>query len=372
MPILPGTPEPGVAVKALTPWEKYQAALATYQGAPGNQLPMGGAAQGAAIGMAPPSATDQVLPNAAKIAGMVAVKKAVASQLANQAGSQLAQTAAQNAAWNAGADAATSAGAQAVGQTAATQGAASTAAETGLGSTLGLGLGTALGGGAVAAYYGPSYQKYLKALSKGPNADEAVKSAALSNPMTAWAVPLADFAGIKIKTGKHKDQLARDQVRSYMKEKGLIDDKYNLTNADQSLFDIGRDGGDPQYNVDFTRSGIGETVGRANSIATLLTGGDAKLTSDFAGYLTNAATSSGDPNANLRGYLDKMGMNQRGAYDAIEALKLGTQKQAELQNGINQIYGNTGFSAGGILNKAPTPRKDSPGFKNGKRINYAR
>lgn len=92
-------------------------------------------------------------------------------------------------------------------------------------------------------------------------------------------------------SGKDKDQLARDSVRKSLLDKGFIDQDYNLSLLNGTKFDIGKDGGDPQYNVDFSRPNAAQAVAWANPLAALITGGDKKLTNDFAGYLANAAYS---------------------------------------------------------------------------------
>jgi hypothetical protein len=113
---------------------------------------------------------------------------------------------------------------------------------------------------------------------------------------------LVGFVGGIVKVGKHPDQKARDGIRALMKENGIVDNKWQLTLADGSKFDIGRDGGAkltnvdgsqrPMYNTDASNPLTPQVIGLANPLAMLLTGGDPKLSSDFAGYLTNAALSN--------------------------------------------------------------------------------
>lgn len=155
------------------------------------------------------------------------------------------------------------------------------------------------------------------------------------------------------KAGKHKDQKSRDAVRASMKERGFIDDKYKLGLADGTQYDIGIDGGSQPYNVDFNRQGIGDVVGLANPLAEIMTGGNDKLRSQFAGYFTNAATSSGDSSANIKGMYEKAGLNADTASQAIDQLlaqeKVTPEEAAAYKNGIKTLYG---------LNK-PEPTKSS-------------
>jgi hypothetical protein len=105
-----------------------------------------------------------------------------------------------------------------------------------------------------------------------------------------------------IKTGKHKDQVARDKVRELLLKAGVVDKSYSLQLADGSLYDIGKDGGFKlvnadgtkrrAYEVDFTNKLVPQVIGWAQPLAAVLCGGDPKLTTDFTGYFVNAATSN--------------------------------------------------------------------------------
>jgi hypothetical protein len=105
-----------------------------------------------------------------------------------------------------------------------------------------------------------------------------------------------------IKTGKNKDQIARDHVRSFLEEKGLLNSEHQVQLADGSMYDIGKDGGFTltntdgttrhAYDVDFTSPLASKVVGWIQPLVLLLTGGDKKLKDDFTGYFTNAALSN--------------------------------------------------------------------------------
>lgn len=110
-------------------------------------------------------------------------------------------------------------------------------------------------------------------------------------------------SGFFHRSGKGKDQLARDQVRDFMRENGMISQNWELQLADGSLYDIGKDGGaklsnlDGQssrraYEVDFAHPLAAQTVAMLQPLGLLLTGGNKKLADDFTGYFTNAALSN--------------------------------------------------------------------------------
>lgn len=246
-------------------------------------------------------------------------------------------------------------------------------------STLGA-LGTGLGAGAVAAYYGPSYWKYANNLREGKTTqDSAIKTAALTNPITAWAVPIADKFGISFgSNGKGKDQLRRDQVRNNLADNGIIKggNDYNLGFSDGSSFDIGKDGGarltnaagqKRQYSdVDFSDPRAGQVVGALNPLVNIITGGDKKLSNDFAGLYTNAvlngASDDNTINARIRELYAKHGINN--AADANKVLgqlaadkKLDSSLVPVFANGLNTVFtgSNTPYSQPQNQLKAPAP-----------------
>lgn len=150
-----------------------------------------------------------------------------------------------------------------------------------------------------------------------------------------------------IRSGKHKDQLARDQVRGALKDAGIIDENYGIRLADGSTFDIGKDGGPKAelggrrpYEVDFNNPLAGYAVSWMNPAISLLTGGDPKLTSDFVGYFANAATSNAksldDVRANVNVILAQLGLSD-------EALAGGIQDQVTkgvINQGVGAAYMN--------------------------------
>lgn len=100
-------------------------------------------------------------------------------------------------------------------------------------------------------------------------------------------------------TGKDHDQLKRDAIRDAMQDIKLIDDNYNLTLADGTKYDIGKDG----HAKNFDGSGYAYQVARENpfsvqavawadALTYTMMGQSKKLATDFTGYFANAAMSN--------------------------------------------------------------------------------
>lgn len=244
------------------------------------------------------------------------------------------------------------------GATAATNAAPSTPTVIGAGypaasntfGTLG-GVAPALGLAGQAYYYGQQGLDAYKKIQDGRTRDAGwLKGAMLTNPITAWAAPAVDFLGIS--SGKHPDQYQRDAVRDRLKEIGMIDDGYNLTNTDGTKFDIGKDGSIKNYNLDFNKDGIGDIVGLAQGLAAFITGGDEKATSDLTGYMVNAAMQSGDPRANLLKYAADAKIDHDTAYGGINALAgaeenpLDRDRADAYLNGLDQLFGTGAYAEG--------------------------
>ena len=163
------------------------------------------------------------------------------------------------------------------------------------------------------------------------------------------------FVGGLIKTGKHKDQVARDQVRKAMENAGIIGKDAKLTLADGSQFDIGKDGGAKlqnvdgtsrrQYEVDFKNPLAAETVAMAQGMAAVLTGGDKKLGSDFTGYFVNAALSNAttldEAKANLQAIFKQFGVSPDAVTQGIQGLrargKVTAEAAAVYESGFRRI-----------------------------------
>jgi hypothetical protein len=242
----------------------------------------------------------------------------------------------------------------------------------------------------VAAYYGPSYYKYGKQLADGKTTqDSAVKTAMLSNLMTAWAVPIADAFGVSFgHNGKSKPQLMRDQVRDFEIKNNVINgEDFKLNFSDGSSFDLGADGGAKLQNagknldgkterrytdVDWSDPRAGMVVGSVNPLAAIVTGGHKDLTSQFAGEFANAvmngAPDNNSVNARVRELYQKHQLTQAGASQRIDQMvadkKIDEQTAAAYKNGVAQVFGKNAIdyskpvgapTSGGLISTKPGP-----------------
>lgn len=165
---------------------------------------------------------------------------------------------------------------------------------------------------------------------------------------------------------KGKDQLARDQVRKGLLASGFIDNNYGVKLADGSTFNIGKDGGEPLYNFDTSRAGAQGALDDVNPLAAILTGGNRKLNSDFAGYFTNAALSGGDARKNALQFYQNAGLNHDQAYGQI----VNMVNQGQLDAATGDAYRNAldkTFGVGAYANgRDPTaqPQRQQPPARN--------
>lgn len=143
--------------------------------------------------------------------------------------------------------------------------------------------------------------------------------------------------------GKGKDQRGRDQFRKEMKDRGMLSDGYNLNLADGNKYDIGLDGSHKNYNVDFSRAGIGDVVGSVNPLAYIMARGDEKKATDLAGYYANAASSSGSANDNALKFYKDAGIDRNQAWQAIDQMvqegKIDSGKGDAFKAGIDKLHG---------------------------------
>ncbi len=110
-----------------------------------------------------------------------------------------------------------------------------------------------------------------------------------------------------IKTGKHKDQKVRDQVREFLMEKGVLDSSYSIGLADGSRFNIGYDGGPKTelggrrpFETDMSNPLTKYAISWLNPIVALMSQGNEKVQTDFVGYFANAAISNAKSLDDLR------------------------------------------------------------------------
>ena len=154
---------------------------------------------------------------------------------------------------------------------------------------------------------------------------------------------LGGFTASMLGGGKHQDQRGRDQFRKEMKDRGMLSDGYNLNLADGNKYDIGLDGSHKNYNVDFSREGIGDVVGSVNPLAYIVANGDKKKATDLAGYYTNAASSSGDANANALNFYKQAGVDRNTAWQRVDQMvqdgKIDQGTGDAFKAGIDKLHG---------------------------------
>lgn len=162
-------------------------------------------------------------------------------------------------------------------------------------------------------------------------------------------------------SGKGKDQQQRDQIRAMLQKNKFLDDKYGMILNDGSSFDIGRDGGakdaagNPILSLDFTDSKPGDlqsmAIGNVNPLAAIITGGNKKLSTDFATYFTKGTMSNAnnDPavvRANAIKQYSNAGLDRDKAIAAIADLekqgKVTTDDATAYKNGISMLFGGGG------------------------------
>lgn len=198
---------------------------------------------------------------------------------------------------------------------------------------------------------------------------QAIENAASKAPILGNITDLVnrfDLAGKVVDSiigsTKDDDQLYRDRIRDNFRESGFTDEKNGLELADGSTFDIGKDGGarlpngNHYYDVDFEDPLAEKAVGLTSPLAYLLTGGDKKLSSDFAGYFTNAALSNAGGDAaiakkNIEGFYKKLGATKADLIATFEALRdkgeIDKNRLEAYVNSINELDIPEGEKGGG-------------------------
>lgn len=191
-------------------------------------------------------------------------------------------------------------------------GSAGTAGGVGVNMATGGSIGTAGPAAAVIQFYGPSYYKYGKKLLDDDlgEPDDVLKAAALTNPVTSWAVPIMDSFGIETgwHAGKHPDQKRRDMVRADLQNRGFVGEDWTIETAKGNKVNIGLDGdtkpdyagGYNAYQINADNPLAQQALHWAMPLAYALTGGDEKLAADFTGYIANAAMSDANNVEELR------------------------------------------------------------------------
>ena len=158
-----------------------------------------------------------------------------------------------------------------------------------------------------------------------------------------------------IKCGKHRDQIARDQLRAALQQIHLIDGACLLRLANGDGYDIGQDGGcrlkncdgssRRAYEIDWRDPRSAPTVGWLNPLGYLFFPSNTKLRTDFVGYLTNAALSNAptlvEIKANIKSFLDTLQLRPQDLSGALRAAAKTGQIDLELLplllNGVDSL-----------------------------------
>jgi hypothetical protein len=155
----------------------------------------------------------------------------------------------------------------------------------------------------------------------------------------------SSFKGFR--TGKGKDQIARDKVRKALVSSGALGKDYQLKLPGGKTFDIGQDGKKfaTHSDVDFSKPGIDDVVAGANPLALAITGGNPKLQSDFAGYFTNAAVKNSetptDAFNNLRSIATQLKLDPQTLHSTIDAAKdkLSDEQFKVYHGSVDSLFG---------------------------------
>lgn len=229
-------------------------------------------------------------------------------------------------------------------------------------------------GAAVIDYYIPGLGSALDAgLQSTSFGRKLTELDAKYNPMT---MAIASFG-----SGKSGEQMKRDKVRKQLERLGVVNKDPNqkkdwmLNFSDGGSFDIGKDGGARltneagerrQYSdVDFSDARAGEVVGAVNPLSAILTGGNDRLRSDFAGLYTNATLNNAADAATINKRVQELytqhGLDQSKAISAIDDLQqrksIDEATAAAYKNGINQVFAGTSYTGG---SKSAAPQSSSP------------
>jgi hypothetical protein len=154
-----------------------------------------------------------------------------------------------------------------------------------------------------------------------------------------------------IKTGKHRDQKVRDQVRSFLKEAQILDNTHSIGLADGSRFNIGYDGGPKKelggrrpFETDMTNPLTKQAVSWLNPVVAFISQGNQKVQSDFVGYFANAALSNAksldDVRDNVNTIIKQFGLDDdtivQGIVDAAKSGALNAEIAKAWLNGVRE------------------------------------
>ena len=213
-------------------------------------------------------------------------------------------------------------------------------------------LGGIMGAADIAINWGRSTP--AKGAASGTAVGAAIGTMIAPGPGTAIGAAIGALAGGllgSIKTGKHADQKVRDQVRSFLQERGVIDNNYAIGLADGSRFNIGYDGGPKSalggrrpFETDMSNPLTKYAISWLNPVVAFFSQGNQKVQSDFVGYLANAAISNAksieDLKANVNSIIKQFGLDDKtiagGISDAVKSGAIDKDIGAAWLNGIKE------------------------------------
>jgi hypothetical protein len=213
-------------------------------------------------------------------------------------------------------------------------------------------LGGIIGAADIAMNWGRSTP--ARGAASGTAIGATIGSLIAPGPGTAIGAAIGAISGGllgSIKTGKHADQKVRDQVRSFLQERGIIDSNYSIGLADGTRFNIGYDGGPKSelggrrpFETDMNNPLTKYAISWLNPVVAFLSQGNQKIHSDFVGYLANAAISNAksmdDLKANTNSIIRQFGLDDKttakGISDAVKNGSLDEDTAAAWLNGIKE------------------------------------
>jgi hypothetical protein len=154
-----------------------------------------------------------------------------------------------------------------------------------------------------------------------------------------------------IKTGKHKDQKVRDQMREFLMQKGVIDSNYSIGLADGSRFNIGYDGGPKKelngrrpFETDMNNPLTKYAISWLNPVVAFMSQGNEKVHTDFVGYFANAAVNNAksldDVKANVNTIMKQFGIDNdrlvKGIVQAAEGGQIDANIAKAWLNGVRE------------------------------------
>lgn len=248
--------------------------------------------------------------------------------------------------------------AMAEGAAAGSAGAAAGATSAGVAGAGSAAMGAAVTAGWIgAAIYGAvriyeKFNMYLDRAHGAPLTDEEIIKASNPRGIEQWLSQVPGHTMIKkldpvfliakglFGSSKNTDQIMRDRIRAQLKEAGVVGENYLVQNPDGSTFDIGKDGGEPQYQLNVKNPMAGELVTMVAPLAMVITGGNKKLSSDFTGYLVNAALSGAGAEdfdiarRNISALYEKAGVTA----DTMGKVLLALQEKGDVSEQEYQMY----------------------------------